>query len=58
MPKVTNGVHMTKAEFMKEHTELVKTLKSPTKAGLRKEAKEQGEEVKKVRKGPQKRMNK
>lgn len=58
MPKVTNGVKMSKSEFMDEHKELVKTLKSPTKAGLQKEAKEQGEEIKKVRKGPQKRVSK
>ena len=54
MAKATNGVKMSKSEFMAEHKELLSTLKSPTKSKLAKEYKEQSEEVKQVKKGPAK----
>jgi hypothetical protein len=41
---------MTKKEFVKEHTELVKILKSPSKKDDKKEAKKQERELKKVKK--------
>lgn len=50
MPKVTNGVELEKGEFNKEHKELMSTLKNPTKSKLRKQIKEQGEEMKEVKK--------
>lgn len=42
-------VSMSKKAFIKEHTNLVKTLKAGNKKALRKEAKEQAAELKKVR---------
>lgn len=44
------NVSMTKKAFVKEHVELVKTLKSGNKKALKQEAKEQGEELKRVKK--------
>lgn len=41
---------MTKKAFVREHKELVKTLKSGNKKALKKEAREQGEELKKIKK--------
>lgn len=41
---------MTRKSFISEHSELVKTLKSGNKKALKKEAREQGEELKKVKK--------
>ena len=39
-------VKMTKSAFVREHKELVKTLKSGDRKKLAKEAKEQGKELK------------
>jgi hypothetical protein len=41
---------MTKGQAVKEHKELVDTLKHPTPAKLAKEAKEQGKELKEYKK--------
>ena len=41
---------MTKKKFTQEHIELVKTLKSGNKKAIKKEIKEQSEELKKVKK--------
>lgn len=43
-------VAMPKKEFVKEHRELVKTLKSGSKSKRLKEAKEQGKELKRYQK--------
>ena len=43
-------IKMKKSAFKREHKELLNILKNPTKKGLRKEIKEQGEEVKRVAK--------
>ena len=45
-----NKVIMKKKDFLKEHLELNKILKSGNKKGISKELKEQGEEVVKVKK--------
>jgi hypothetical protein len=41
-------VSMTKSAFVREHKELVKVLKSKNKSGLKREASEQGKELKKI----------
>lgn len=48
-----NKVSMSKKAFVKEHEELVKTLKSGSKSDLRKEASEQSAELKAVKKKAQ-----
>jgi hypothetical protein len=48
MSKVKDLVKMKKGAFVKEHKELVKTLKSGSKSEQKKEANEQGAELKKV----------
>lgn len=45
---VSKKVSMSKRAFVNEHKELVKTLKSGNKKALKKEAQEQGSELKKV----------
>ena len=51
MDKLFKGkVSMSKKSFTKEHTELVKILKSGNKKGIKKEIREQSEELKKVKK--------
>ena len=44
--KPTSTVKMSKKSFVKEHKELVSTLKHPTPSKLRKELNEQGKELK------------
>jgi hypothetical protein len=39
-----------KSSMLKEHKELLKVLKNPTKKNINKEIKEQGEEFKKLKK--------
>lgn len=46
--KKTNGIELSKSEFSEEHTKLLKTLKRPTKRGLKREIKEQSGEMRKV----------
>lgn len=44
------SIKMSKKSFMKEHKELLDTLKHPTKKKLKKEARLQSKEVKEVKK--------
>jgi hypothetical protein len=50
MKKSKKPVKISKKEFVKEHESLIKTLKSPSKADDKREAKKQAKELKKVKK--------
>lgn len=47
MEKTNGDLKMGRKEFLREHKKLVNTLRHPTAKGLRKEAKEQGQELRK-----------
>lgn len=42
-------VRMTKPDFVKEHNELIRILQSGNKSGIKKEIKEQSNELKRIK---------